>query len=898
MKYVGIQNLVTPIIKSSNKPTLLLDFENSKKLSSIVSFSRSSIATYFDESGVLVEASADTPRFDHNPATYESRGILIEESRTNLLIYSNNFEKWTTSNANVIQNCIISPDGKYYGYKLVDTSTSISHNIYEGGMNFTSGQIYTYSIFAKASERTYLYINLSTSSFTNINATFNLTTGVVTSTSGSTIARISDIGNGWYKCSITGTATTTGTGVQSGSIAISNGSTTVFAGDNKSGLYIYGAQIEAGSFPTSYIPSSETFTSRASTATYLDSNNILQTAAINILRNSRIQDLVQNSFDIYEPSATNLLKFSENFDQTANWAISNCNLISNRTTAPDYTFTGTKLIENTATNNHYVYQYVTLTSSTVYTFSVFLKYSDYALIKIVFTNKDGTMYHANIDLGAMTIVPDTNYGIAYDCRLYQINGSTNWYRVSITAPSGTGATQSSVSIYLIKTGFSTNYAGDGSSGIYIWGAQLETGYTATSYIPSSESFTSRSSTATYINSNGNIASVSSNTSRTQFNPDYLSYSSPLYENSATNLILQSENITTSWAADITVISTSNVATAPDGTSTADKIVATTSNSEHTKYQAISGITTSLYTFSVFVKKAELTYCIVRMSNSATNNDYAQAHVNLSTGSIIGTNSAGAFTNPISTIITLGNSWYRIGITALITGITNINVKVDISDGVIDSLTDGLSIFVGDGTSGIYMWGAQLETGTSMTSYIPTTTSTVTRSADVISSSTTTRANDYAVIEENEFMKFFNFNGGTFITNYTHGYDTDGCYIISCSDGTSSNRYDVVAHNSGDTLRNSIAVNTNSTLNSPNTSSTLASNTYYQLTSKYNSTTVGVSANDGVVRTHSLSGISDHLNQMAIGSTYGTTSFLNGWISKISYSPIVETDQQLAIISKI
>lgn len=70
------------------KPTLLLDFANAEQLDPRITFTRASTATYFDQFGVMQTATSGVARFDHNPSTNESLGLLIEESRTNLLLNS------------------------------------------------------------------------------------------------------------------------------------------------------------------------------------------------------------------------------------------------------------------------------------------------------------------------------------------------------------------------------------------------------------------------------------------------------------------------------------------------------------------------------------------------------------------------------------------------------------------------------------------------------------------------------------------------------------------------------------------------------------------------------------------------------------------------------------------
>ncbi|MCP4789420.1 MAG: hypothetical protein GY881_04195, partial [Gammaproteobacteria bacterium] len=93
-------------------PDLNLDFANSKELDPRITFTRSSVGTYVDENGIIQTAVDDQPRFDHDPATGESLGLLIEESRTNLLTYSEQFDQWDKgNNTTITPNAATAPDG-------------------------------------------------------------------------------------------------------------------------------------------------------------------------------------------------------------------------------------------------------------------------------------------------------------------------------------------------------------------------------------------------------------------------------------------------------------------------------------------------------------------------------------------------------------------------------------------------------------------------------------------------------------------------------------------------------------------------------------------------------------------------------------------------------------------
>jgi hypothetical protein len=229
------------------KPSLLLDFANVERLDPRITFTRASNATYFDANGVLQTASSGVARFDHNPTTLQSLGLLIEEQRTNSCLQSENFATtWSLSAATVTTNAITAPDGANTADKLVETATTAAHYAQQT-VTVTSGIAYTFSVFAKAGERTALVLLTaqSTSPFTNHAVVeFNLTNGTIISTSAGS-GTITSVGNGWYRCTVTGTTTSTGEIVRCSFATV---------GDGTSGLFLWGAQLEAGAFATSYIP--------------------------------------------------------------------------------------------------------------------------------------------------------------------------------------------------------------------------------------------------------------------------------------------------------------------------------------------------------------------------------------------------------------------------------------------------------------------------------------------------------------------------------------------------------------------------------------------------------------------------------------------------------------------
>jgi hypothetical protein len=185
--------------------------------------------------------------------------LLVEEQRTNLTLYSEQFDNaaWSVkSNSSITANTIISPDGTLSADKLVENTASGQHWVGGNtGATITSGVAYTLSVYAKQAERGYfqMYGDAGGGRLT-VGAVFNLTNGTVYSTASGAIASITSVDNGWYRCSVTATASSTGSSyLYIGLRQNSAPATDSYTGDGYSGVYIWGAQLEAGSFPTSYI---------------------------------------------------------------------------------------------------------------------------------------------------------------------------------------------------------------------------------------------------------------------------------------------------------------------------------------------------------------------------------------------------------------------------------------------------------------------------------------------------------------------------------------------------------------------------------------------------------------------------------------------------------------------
>jgi hypothetical protein len=185
-------------------------------------------------------------RFDHNPTTFESLGLLIEEQRTNLFTYSEQLDNaaWTKTNVTITPNTIVAPDGTLSADKLVENTTAdVRHTVQQA--QALGVATYTGSFYAKAGERTRVAARRTSTDTTAFGVTFDLISGVVVSTLATT-ATITPVGNEWYRCSFQMVQTSASSAgfhielIKEGEAA----SGAEYTGDGYSGIYIWGAQLE------------------------------------------------------------------------------------------------------------------------------------------------------------------------------------------------------------------------------------------------------------------------------------------------------------------------------------------------------------------------------------------------------------------------------------------------------------------------------------------------------------------------------------------------------------------------------------------------------------------------------------------------------------------------------
>jgi hypothetical protein len=230
-------------------------------------FVRNSVKNVPDKLGILRSVPANEPAVTFD-GQGRNLGYLPESARTNLVQRSEEFDNayWTKSNATVTANNAVAPDDTMTADRYIVT-TNGSSLVFSAPIALLSNTAYTYSVFAKAGEigQLSLSVNSTNNFIASPNASFDLLAGI--QVSGSSLATILPLSGGWYRLTITGVTIN------------SPGSERLFLsieGDATSGLFIWGAQLEEGSFASTYIPTTSASVTRpADILTYTNASDFI-----------------------------------------------------------------------------------------------------------------------------------------------------------------------------------------------------------------------------------------------------------------------------------------------------------------------------------------------------------------------------------------------------------------------------------------------------------------------------------------------------------------------------------------------------------------------------------------------------------------------------------------------
>ena len=801
---IGSKTSVVAVNDSATLPDLDLQFSELKTLTAkygpTPSYSRASTGTYFNASGVLTSAAVNEPRFDHvlENGVWVSKGLLVEEQRTNLSTYSEDFTTgWTALRATVTANSIAAPDGNQTADKIVATATGFDHNIFK---TLTLSGTHSISVFAKSAGYNYLAIGFNNTN-SNQAAYFNLSNGTISSNPTSGTAAITFVGDGWYRCSLS-----ISNPAYQMFMPSQDGSTFLFTGDGSSGIYLWGAQIESGAFPTSYIPTVSTSVTRSA-----DVCQITGSAFTNLWNATEGSFAAESYVSGFNASGVNYIGSASNgglsqyaFIGRFNGSLTTLNFqVYNGAPATDIVYTATSATPTktafgmkasdcaASVNGGAVSADTTVTMTTTLTqleIGNFLgnNYLNGHISRLrYFRSRLDNTQLVNLSGGINTLAfkPVTGSG--------SVTVANEYSGINISVPNplpitngGTGGTTAvSGAVNLIKSApndgaeYTLKSKQISGSPSFYW--VDSTGYaptldllfaadkSLTAYTGPTPSF-SRASTGTFFNSSGVLSSAAINAPR--FNHVYNGSSwvskGLLVEEQRTNLATYSEDFSNAAYGISGVTVLANQVAAPDGNTTADKLTMTSSG---TFYQSPFYGSAGAQAGSVWLRADSTQTVMLRIAND----------------------SGGESTTSTVTVTT---SWQRFSVVR-----TFAANPIKIWFGI-----DQRSILGGPNVAAtIYGWGYQIEAGSFPTSYIPTTTAAVTRSADVCQITGTDFSSFWNASEGSlavEFDTFVPVGGGSFpfifefdngsltanrIANYSNGGSNKIDFYVADSSSASS-----------------------------------------------------------------------------------------------------------------
>jgi hypothetical protein len=434
-----------------------------------------------------------------------------------------------------------------------------------------------------------------------------------------------------------------------------------------------------------------------------------------------------NSAGLIEVVPRNLLGYSEEFNN-AYWVKQDITVTANATTAPNGTMTADSVVPTTVTTTHQISK--SAVTSAQHTMSVYAKANGYDTIEILdFTNGvNGAIF--NLTNGTLT-----NRGSGVGTITNVGNG---WYRCTATAIT-TG-----IRFYIPNS--LPNFTGNGTSGLFIWGAQLDLGATATEYFP----------TTTRLN----IPRI-----------DYTNGSCPslLVEPQRTNVLTYSNDLNgVNWATINTTKTSGQVSPTPSNNE-GWLLNKTATGVDGIIYNAFSIPSLSTYTYSWYILKdnneSRFPEFYLRL-NSGQVEQYVQ--INTKTGNLGVRIAAAGCTQSIS--LSPNGLWWRL----TLTNPTPIANSGDNRHGLRPAAGTTLGVYNINATGSVIVYGAQTEAGSYPTSYIPTVASSVTRNADVISKSGIS-----SLIGQTEGTIFIHFKN--------NDIDVTTKIILKLWDGTDNNR---------------------------------------------------------------------------------------------------------------
>ena len=382
-------------------------------------------------------------------ATRVNSAGLIEVVPRNLLTYSQDFTNasWSKSGVTITANTTVAPNGTTTASKLVEDGFLVTYGVYKG---ITTGFRYSHSIYAKKGERDWIKVNAVHGG--NQSVWFNLANGTIGTNNTTGTPSIENVGNGWYRCAVNNTDHSFAASFFS-VMPCTNNNIETYTGTIGNGIFIWGAQLDQGTTATEYFPT---------------------TTRLNIPR----IDYTNGSCPsiLVEPQRTNSLTYSSLFSNAA-WAKQNTSITDNSIISPDGNLNAGKFVANSVNTLHAIYNGIGAYTGT-YTFSVYAKKGEYDFL--ILQDQFSSVFYNTFNLSTGAIVSGSNSTIK--------SVGNGWFRCTVTF---TATATTVFPTITISPNTGASYLGNSASGGYLYGAQMEIGAYATSYIPTVASSVTR-----------------------------------------------------------------------------------------------------------------------------------------------------------------------------------------------------------------------------------------------------------------------------------------------------------------------------------------------------------------------------------------------------------------------
>jgi hypothetical protein len=388
-----------------------------------------------------------------SPATRVNASGLIEKGRENILLQSNTFNTtWTQSDIATLTSGQSGYDGTSDAW-LVEKSASANGYLRQ---NISSSGVHTFSLYAKSD--TLDGVLIQTRGVSTKSAQFDLSTGILGTTANNIDAKIEDIGGGWYRCSVS----VNDSAITQVRVFICDDGNTI--GTTAGSIYIQDAQLESGLVATDVI---ETTTAPVSAGLLGDMPRLDYSGG------ATCPSL------LLEPSRVNSAVYSEHLGA---WNLGNCTITANATTSPDGTQNAGKIVGSVGTSDKFIRVFPTYAAESN-AFSFYAKAGEATWAQIIIYDGSNKFGYFNLSTGALG-----TQNAAFTSSMTDVGNG--WYRIKVIYTSAAFSGQ--WKIMLSDGDGQVNFTGNGTDGLYVWGAQLEQGASyPTSYIPTYGSASTR-----------------------------------------------------------------------------------------------------------------------------------------------------------------------------------------------------------------------------------------------------------------------------------------------------------------------------------------------------------------------------------------------------------------------